>query len=298
MALNDLFAHINKYGELTGEYIKKFIMSDKEIPGKLRESMVYSIDAGGKRLRPALLLGTYEMYSQNKFEQALPFAAAVEMIHTYSLIHDDLPSMDDDDTRRGMPSNHVVYGEAGAILAGDALLNAAFECMLENMTGDIIESGKKIEAARMIARSSGCRGMVGGQSLDIDMNVNTAEDVQRINSMKTGALITSAVQAGAILGVAGDRDIEALGDYAHHIGAAFQITDDILDGTADEKQLGKPVKSDEKNKKTTLLSLHGGEKNKQELNRHIKQAQKALEKLDVNTWFLRETAEYIKDRKY
>lgn len=283
---------------MTEGYIKDFLTSQKRIPDKLFESMIYSLNAGGKRLRPALLLGTYEAFMEQNFEQALPFAAAIEMIHTYSLIHDDLPSMDDDDTRRGVPSNHIVFGEAGAILAGDAFLNTAFECMLENMMNNKNQTKNKIEAARIIANSAGSSGMVGGQSLDIDKNINNVDDLQKINSMKTGALIIASVQAGALLGGAGDKAIEALREYAYHIGVAFQLTDDILDETADEKQLGKPVKSDEKNKKITLLALQGNEKTKQDLEWHMQNAQLALKELKVDTWFLCRIAEYIKDRKY
>jgi geranylgeranyl diphosphate synthase type II len=295
--VNDLKSALTGYGQLTKKYIYEYI-SKTRMPDRLRASMLYSIEAGGKMLRPALLLGTCEIFLKSRIREALPFAAAIEMIHTYSLVHDDLPAMDDDDTRRGKPSNHMEFGEDGAILAGDALLNGAYECMLDAMVQGEEDILQKIKAASTIAKASGAGGMVGGQSLDMTGSSGQKVEIEKLNSMKTGSLIRAAVEAGTLLGGADDRDTGNLREYAGHIGIAFQLTDDILDETADEKTLGKPVNSDKRNKKNTMASVIGIAESRRKADEHIEKALKYLEKVEYDTWFLRNLAEYIRNRKY
>lgn len=236
-------------------WLQAYMMSRKPY-GDLIDSMLYSLMAGGKRVRPVLLLETCRMCGGD-VEAALPFACAVEMIHTYSLIHDDLPCMDDDDLRRGKPTNHKVYGEATAVLAGDALLTGAFEAMLEGY-GDL-PLDRVLRAAACLGRAAGSRGMVGGQILDMagEGHTLTAGEVTELYALKTGALITAAAEMGCIL-AGGDEDArKAVTRYAEKIGLAFQVQDDILDVTGDEATIGKPVGSDAKSEKNTYVTIRG-----------------------------------------
>ncbi|WPC40909.1 farnesyl diphosphate synthase [Clostridium sp. JS66] len=222
---------------------------------KVYEAMDYSLGAGGKRIRPLLLLLTYMLYKDD-FEKVLPIASAVEMIHTYSLIHDDLPCMDNDDLRRGKPTNHKVFGEAVAVLAGDGLLNEGMSIMLKSCTN---EQHNFIKACSVIAESAGAEGMVGGQTVDI-LSENTKIPIDQLyymHSKKTGAIIKSSIIAGAILGEAPKRDIENLEYYGQKLGLAFQIKDDILDIVGDTEVLGKKAKSDLDNNKTTFITTYG-----------------------------------------
>ncbi len=226
--------------------------------GDLYEAMLYSLMAGGKRVRPTLLLETCRMCSGD-VEAALPFACAVEMVHTYSLIHDDLPCMDDDDLRRGKPTNHKVYGEATAVLAGDALLTTAFEVMLEEY-GDL-PLDRVLAAAACLGRAAGGRGMVGGQVLDMAGEGHTlsAEEVAELYALKTGALITASAEMGCILAGGSDGARRAVVRFAQKVGLAFQVRDDILDVEGDEATLGKPVGSDTRSEKNTYVALRGVE---------------------------------------
>lgn len=200
------------------------------IPEKLRRSMEYTLKAGGKRIRPSMCLAACEL-AGSEAAVALPLACGVELIHTYSLIHDDLPSMDNDPMRRGRPSNHIVFGEAEAVLAGDALLTHAFEWMLSR--GDITSPGY-VRAALEIARGAGASGMVAGQSLDIEDGARTADELRRIDALKTGALIRAAIRAGAVAGGADEATVDALSRYAESYGLLFQITDDLIDASEGE----------------------------------------------------------------
>lgn len=234
-----------------GDYFKNKGSYNK----KVYEAMDYSLNAGGKRVRPLLLLLTYMLY-KNDFEEVLPIASAVEMIHTYSLIHDDLPCMDNDDLRRGKPTNHKVFGEAVAVLAGDGLLNEAMNIMFRNCLN---KNKNVIKACNIIAESAGAEGMVGGQIVDI-ISENTKIPIDQLyymHSKKTGAIIKSAIMAGAILGEASEADISNLEYYGQKIGLAFQIKDDILDIVGDTEVLGKKAKSDLDNNKTTFIKVYG-----------------------------------------
>jgi len=221
----------------------------------LYDAMNYSLLAPGKRLRPILVLESCHACGAAR-ASALPLACAIEMIHTYSLIHDDLPCMDDDDLRRGRPTNHKVYGEATAVLAGDGLLTAAFETALASPG---VPSDRLLEACRCLAGAAGAAGMVGGQALDMagEGHALTLSDVEELQALKTGALIQAAVELGCILAGGSPEQRAALCAYAQKLGRAFQIRDDILDVTGTEAELGKPVGSDAKGEKTTFVTLKG-----------------------------------------
>ena len=229
---------------------------EREPRGDLYDAMNYSLLAGGKRLRPVLTLEACFLCGGD-MEAALPFAGAVEMVHTYSLIHDDLPCMDDDDLRRGRPTNHKVYGEATAVLAGDGLLTAAFEAMLA--PGQDLPPERIVAAAGILARAAGGAGMVGGQILDMagEERALALAEVEELQRLKTGALITAALEMGwAVAGGTGEQR-EALRRYGSALGLAFQIQDDILDVVGDEAALGKPIGSDARSGKTTFVTLKG-----------------------------------------
>lgn len=220
------------------------------------DAMNYSLLAGGKRLRPILTLETCRLCGGAPMD-ALPFACAVEMIHTYSLIHDDLPCMDDDDLRRGKPTNHKVYGEATAVLAGDGLLTAAFETALAGRAG--LEPERVLEALDVLARAAGADGMVGGQTLDMagEGRALTLTDVEELQRLKTGALISAAAEMGCILAGGSGEARRAVRRYAERLGLAFQIRDDMLDVTGEASRLGKPTGSDARGEKTTFVTLKG-----------------------------------------
>ena len=223
-------------------------------PEALGEAMGYSLLSGGKRIRPILVLEVCRLFG-GASTQALPFACALEMIHTYSLIHDDLPCMDDDDLRRGRPTNHKVYGEAMAVLAGDGLLTAAFDIMSQ---GDL-PARQMCRGVGCLARAAGPAGMVGGQVLDLagEGRQLRAEEIDEIERMKTGALIEAAARLGAIAAGSTPEQEEAAASYARSLGRAFQIRDDILDVEGSEAELGKSVGSDQEREKSTLVALEG-----------------------------------------
>lgn len=259
---------------------------------KVDEAMCYSLSAGGKRLRPILLMATAETLGKKGYNY-LPVAAALEMIHTYSLIHDDLPCMDDDDLRRGKPTCHKVYGEAMAVLAGDGLLTLAFEVMLEqkNVPGEVL-----VEVAREIAMCAGNFGMVGGQALDLAAEGKTlnAEEMRALHSGKTGAMFIAAVRSGARLAAAKDQELLALTKFADLFGLAFQIRDDILDVEGTTEELGKPAGSDVKNNKCTYVSLYGVDGAKALLDKTITEAKACLEMFGSNGQVLNDIADMLK----
>ncbi len=260
------------------------------------EAMNYSLLSGGKRLRPVLLLAAYELF-HNDEDTALPFACAMEMIHTYSLIHDDLPAMDNDDYRRGRPSNHKKFGEAAAILAGDGLLNKAFETGLKAAINGGTDYEKALRALYEIAKSSGSEGMIGGQVVDMfgHEKISDLEDLKYMYSLKTGAIIKSSVAAGAMLGGANDEQLAALEEFADKIGLAFQIEDDILDVTGTLEKLGKATGSDAANHKTTYLSVEEARRQAETL------TDEAIKRLDIfgeKAFYLKELAKYLTSRDH
>ncbi|MCQ6558146.1 polyprenyl synthetase family protein [Paenibacillus mendelii] len=254
------------------------------MPDKLREAMMYSLEAGGKRLRPTLVLTAAEAVRDDRraWDAAMPVACAIEMIHTYSLIHDDLPAMDDDDFRRGKPTNHKVFGEGMAILAGDGLLTHAFYAVTQTA-----QRGVPPETALAIASDlallAGVSGMVGGQAADLlgEQGLTTIEQLEYIHLRKTSDLILFSVTAGARVGGATPAQLEAVGEFARKLGLAFQVQDDILDLTGDESKLGKPVQSDVQQSKVTYPYLIGLEQSRELVQRLTMEAKQALAKADL-----------------
>lgn len=238
---------------LIEDYLKKIFAAEPRY-ADLQEAMEYSLLAGGKRIRPILTLETCRLCG-GETESALPFACAVEMIHTYSLIHDDLPAMDNDDLRRGRPTNHIVYGEATAILAGDALLTAAFG----QLTQAKLPADRIVAAAKCLSHAAGSAGMVGGQALDMagEGRALNRRELELLQSLKTGALIAAAVELGCIAAGGSDAQRTYVRDYAQALGRAFQIRDDMLDVISSFEELGKPVGSDQANEKSTFVTALG-----------------------------------------
>lgn len=262
----------------------------------LNQSMHYSLVGGGKRIRPVLALASAEAVGGNP-EGILPAAAALELIHTYSLIHDDLPAMDDDDYRRGRLSNHKVFGEAYAILAGDALLTYAFELLADPELG---QTERQLRIIREVAAAAGKVGMVGGQAADVaaEGKTLTLNEIEEIHKAKTGALLTISARLGGILGGGAEEQVQALTDYAQALGLAFQIKDDILDVVGDSETLGKPAGSDLRQGKATYVSLLGLEGAEHQLHAQIMKAQAALTPLADGAIFLKELAYYIEQRQH
>lgn len=263
------------------------------------EAMRYSLFVGGKRIRPILCLAAGETIDNSKAvaENLLPVACALECIHTYSLIHDDLPAMDNDELRRGQPTNHMLYGEAGAILAGDSLLTWAFE-LLTDPTLSKIDANRRLTIAHCVARSAGPQGMVGGQSLDIasehaDISFET---LQTIHRSKTGALITCAVEVGAIGAGASREQLVAMIHYGTQIGLAFQIVDDLLNVTSSTEQLGKAAGSDAAHGKATYPAFFGITETRARAAEAISRAKEALTGFDAKADPLRELADFISSR--
>lgn len=275
----------------------EYLPKDDGKVGTLVSSMKYSLTAGGKRVRPMLVLAFAELCSGSA-EAAMPFACAVEMIHTYSLIHDDLPCMDNDDLRRGKPTNHKVFGEAAALLGGNSLLTHAFEAVLSEKAVRLNGAEKCVEAGRLLARSAGVNGMLGGQIIDLESENRQVpvEHLQIMDEKKTGALIKAACLLGCISAGANDEQKRAAAEYAENIGLAFQIVDDILDVESDPQTLGKPIGSDKENKKSTYVSLLGTDKCR-ELSRGLTdKAIAALSAFDNDTEFLSFLAVSLRDR--
>ena len=254
------------------------------------EAMRYSVMAGGKRLRPMLMWESYRSFGKDD-EKVYPFMAALEYIHNYSLVHDDLPAMDNDEYRRGRKTTHVVYGEDVAILAGDALLNYAYETIAKAMQDTSVDSGM-IKAFGIFARKAGIFGMAGGQSVDVvNENNNTdmgLSDILFIHENKTAALIECALMCGAALAGANDDQIAMMEKVGSNIGLAFQIQDDILDATGSFEELGKPIGSDEKNQKATYLSLEGMDKSKEDVEKLSEEAVDILKNVPKRNEFLEE----------
>ena len=279
------------------EILKKYLPAEEGWQKTVIEAMNYSFTAGGKRLRPMLMLETYRMFG-GKSEIIEPFMAAIEMIHTYSLIHDDLPAMDDDEYRRGRKTTHVVYGEAMAILAGDGLLNLAYETAVSA----VVKSEGNIYAVRaldILAKSAGIYGMVGGQTVEVENDgvPLKQEQLDFIYRLKTGALIQAAMHMGAVLAGATKNEQDAICQIASNIGLAFQIQDDILDVTGTLEEIGKPVGSDEKNEKTTYVTLEGLKKAQSDVERLTEESVELMQGLVVKNEFLTELLQYLVHRK-
>ena len=270
-------------------------MSYEENPQSIiYDAMKYSLFAGGKRLRPVIMLLVSDMLSGDENE-VMPFACAMEMIHTYSLIHDDLPSMDNDDLRRGKPTNHKVYGEAMAILAGDSLLNRAFEITSNHKYKN---PERALSAIASLSNSSGTEGMIGGQTVDIQSEGKkiSEDELIYLHTLKTGAIIRSSGVIGAIMAGASKDEIKAIDDFCKNLGIAFQIQDDLLDVTGNEAELGKPIGSDTDSEKTTFVSLFGIEGTKKAVCDYTNKAISSLEIFGEKANILIELANYLINR--
>ncbi len=270
-----------KYKDLVELHILDFLPEVDHKSITVYEAMQYSLSAGGKRLRPSLLLAACE-FAGGDIKNAIPYACAAEYIHTYSLIHDDLPAMDNDEIRRGLPTNHIVYGEAIAILAGDGLLTSAFEAMNKDMLlyfDNDVQLKRRVKASYELAKGAGCRGMVAGQIADIEAENKqcSKEMLDYININKTAALIVASIRAGAHLGGANEKMLRDLTDYAEFLGLAFQIKDDILDVTGVEKELGKKTGVDINKHKSTYPGCYGLETSKDRLKELTENAIAVLE---------------------
>lgn len=265
------------------------------IPEPLYRAMEYSLEAGGKRLRPVLLLAACEM-AGGSVETAMPFACALEMIHTYSLIHDDLPAMDNDDLRRGKPTSHKMFGEALAILAGDGLLNAAGELMLRSAIG--MSDLRGTRAAEAILRRSGVTGMVAGQTMDVtgEGGEPTLEKVTYIHLHKTADLLTAPIEAGLLLAGATDAQVTAGAAFGEHLGLAFQIVDDVLDVQGSAAVLGKSIGKDEARGKLTWVAARGVERARKDAAEQVGLAIQALDELKMDTNFLKALAQNTLNR--
>lgn len=272
---------LSDYKKEIEEYFEEYFNNNKGTYNqKIYEAAGYSIKVGGKRIRPALLLMTYGLYKKD-YKKVMQMAAAIEMIHTYSLIHDDLPAMDNDDLRRGKPTNHKVFGDAIAVLAGDALLN---EAMIEMMNFSIKEGMTALRASREIAVAAGAEGMIAGQVVDIlseEKETMSKDELNYMHIKKTGELIRASIAAGAILGEAPESDIEKLNLFGKKLGLAFQIKDDILDIEGSAEKLGKNVKQDEKLNKFNFVTMYGIDKCKKMCETLTKESIDLLDNLTV-----------------
>ena len=279
------------------EILKGYLPEKQGLQKTIFEAMEYSLMAGGKRIRPILMREAYRLFGGVDEKVIEPFMAAMEMVHTYSLVHDDLPAMDNDDYRRGRKTTHVVYGEDMGILAGDALLNYAFETASRcfDKTGNLSAVAK---AFQIFSRKAGVYGMVGGQVVDVERTGQPLdkEVLEFIYTLKTGALLEGALMVGAALAGADDSALDKMEQIGRYVGMAFQIQDDILDCTSTTQELGKPVHSDEKNEKTTYVSLYGIEKSHQAVEEYSHQAVTLLEELPGKNLFLEDLIEYLINR--
>lgn len=280
--------------------LEKFLPAEEGQQRIIFEAMNYSVRAGGKRLRPMLMEETYHMFGGSS-AVIEPFMAAIEMIHTYSLVHDDLPAMDNDEYRRGKKTTHAVYGEAMGILAGDALLNLAYENAAKAFGMEVADA-RVARAFAVLAKKAGVYGMVGGQVVDVESEKSddcpiTREKLDFIYRLKTGALIESSMMIGAILAGASSDEVSRVEQIAAKLGLAFQIQDDVLDVTSSLEVLGKPVGSDEKNNKATYVTFEGLDKAVSDVERISKEAEKLLDDLGYDDAFLKELFEYLIHRE-
>lgn len=283
--------------EAADKYVSEAAFAGRESSGlsKMLEAMAYSLKNGGKRIRPMLTLEFCRACGAD-FKKALPFALGVEMIHTYSLIHDDLPCMDDDDMRRGKKSNHIVFGDANALLAGDGLLTLAFETVL---SAPDVSGEAKAKAGLELAKAAGCSGMIAGQVMDLanEGKAVLLEDIRETDRLKTGELIRASAVLGCIAAGADEAKIKAAEEYCENIGLAFQIVDDILDVTSDAETLGKPIGSDSENEKSTYVSLLGLKKSAELAEKLTSRAKEALKIFGDEGDFLVQLADKLLNRK-
>lgn len=293
----DIKKEIAEHTSQVEEIIKKYLPEETGYQKNVMEAMNYSFLAGGKRLRPMLMQETYRLFGGTS-DIIEPFMAAIEMIHTYSLIHDDLPAMDNDDYRRGRKTTHVVYGEAMGILAGDALLNFAFETACKGLMQDV-GNPAVARAVQILAQKAGIYGMLGGQVVDVESEGQPLEreKLDFIYDLKTGALIEASMMIGAVLAGASEEEQQVILQVAKDVGLAFQIQDDILDVTSDIETLGKPIGSDEKNHKTTYVTIRGLAQAEKDVEEISERALEGVASLSEKNIFLNELIRYLIHRK-
>lgn len=297
---NFMTKKMNDYLDFGKKNIENFMTrmyGESTIPQQLHDSMEYSLLAGGKRLRPILLFASYHAFQEERYEKVLHTATALEMIHTYSLIHDDLPAMDDDDFRRGKLTNHKKFDEATAILAGDALLTSAFELVSKD---DQLTADEKVFLIQALSHAAGPEGMVAGQILDMEGEKRKLSlgELEAVHRLKTGKLISFAIIAGAYLGNARKEQLEYLKQFADYLGLIFQVQDDILDVIGDAEKLGKPVGSDEENTKSTYPNLLGLDGAKAQLAQYTEKALVTLHKADIHDSYLEKLLHYFGERDH
>ena len=293
----DLQAYLQNRSTLVDEALDRWLPRQDILPQALHQAMRYSVFAGGKRLRPILMIAASEAVGGSA-QQVLHAACAMEMIHTYSLVHDDLPAMDDDDFRRGQPTNHKVYGEATAILAGDALLTEAFRLLADTEANRSIAPATTLKVIETIARYAGSQGMVGGQVVDMESEGALIDfpTLEYIHTRKTGGLILASVQVGALLAGASEPQLAAINRFGSAAGLAFQIADDILDVTGNQVELGKDIGSDQARGKATYPALLGLAEARERASELCALAVDALEPLGASAAILQELARYIVNR--
>ncbi|SFM73440.1 polyprenyl synthetase family protein [Thermodesulforhabdus norvegica] len=294
----NLSAYLKEQKARVDEALERFLPQTSGLEARVVEAARYSLFAGGKRIRPILCIAAHDALKGNS-PALYPVACALEMIHTYSLIHDDLPAMDNDDFRRGKPTNHKVFGEGVAILAGDLLLTYAFELIAGAATNGA-DASLLLEVIGLIAQAAGFRGMIGGQVIDLECENRSDVDLATIEYMhtkKTGALLTASVVSGALLGGAGDKDLERFRRYGHHFGLAFQITDDLLDLIGNFDQMGKSPGSDLQKNKKTYPALMGIEESRRAAEEHVNRAVEAIEVFGADAEPLRAIALYLLERR-
>lgn len=278
--------------------LRKSMPKEKSLQKTIFDAMDYSVMVGGKRLRPMLMREAYALFGNGEEVVLNAFMVALEMIHTYSLVHDDLPAMDNDDYRRGKETTHKVYGEDMGILAGDALLNFAYETAIAGAM-EAKDGRRAVQALQILAKKAGIYGMVGGQVVDVEMTGKplNEEQIDFIYRLKTGALLEASFMIGAVLGGAGEDDVEKMEQIGRNVGLAFQIQDDILDLISTTEELGKPIHSDEKNEKTTFVTIHGMEKALQAVENYSEKALQALENLPRQNAYLNTLIQVLIHRK-
>ena len=293
----NLKIYLKRRQRLVDGALERWVPGEHEFPPNVHQAMRYSLFAGGKRLRPILVLAAAEAVG-GRIADALPLACSLELIHTYSLIHDDLPSMDDDDLRRGKPTSHKVFGEALAILAGDALLTESFHLLTRPDLMRDVSPRRQLRAINQVARAAGSYGMVGGQVMDISSQGLEIEPhlLEYIHSHKTGALIAASVCAGAMIGGASPSQCKALTHYGEKLGLAFQVTDDLLDVQGEERKLGKAVGKDQAKGKATYPGLFGIADSRRKAEVLVEEALGHLQSFDGRANPLREIAKFILER--
>ncbi len=292
---NDFKKELNRYTTFIENHLPEYLPKKSPLYHQVVDAMEYSLMAGGKRIRAVLVLHFAELFGLSS-EVVMPLAAAIEMIHAYSLIHDDLPCMDNDNMRRGKPSCHIAFGEDTALLAGDGLLTLAFETAVKTQ----IPTNRLVAVVKELSDKAGVNGMIGGQVIDLACEEKQVDldTLTTMNLMKTGALIRVSARIGCIAAGAKNEYVEAADNYARNIGLAFQIIDDILDVTSTAEVLGKPIGSDAENHKTTYVSLLGLENAKMKAMHYVKLAHEAASQLQSDDQFLISLADYLMERNY